>query len=160
MDEFGEESLSLFDSMHFAQTLSVKPIVVWEMGQDWLVEKVKVVPSLKTFAFVNWKQSLSSKKMLNISGYSKGNVEALSWDRCPQVALVSKPTLESAVLLASSLASSIMLDLTQVSNQQSFNYMFALNDLITISSHRMSPFTAAWSAWVTHSMPPTLKKRS
>merc|ERR1712047_13059 len=52
------------------------------------------------------------------------------------VALVSKPKLESAVLLASSLASSIMLDLP-----------------------RMSLFTAAWSVWVTHSMPPALKKR-
>jgi len=75
------------------------------------------------------------------------------------VALVSKPTLESAVLLASSLASSIMLDLTQVSYRQSFNYMFALNGLIILSSHRMSPFTAAWSAWVTHSMLPMLKRR-
>ena len=53
-----------------------------------------------------------------------------------------------------------MLDLTQVSYEQSFNYMFALNGLIILSSHRMSPFTAAWSAWVTHSMLPMLKRRS
>ena len=39
--------------MHFAQTLRVKPIVVWEMGGNELVEKVKVVPSLEAFAFVN-----------------------------------------------------------------------------------------------------------
>ena len=74
--------------------------------------------------------------------------------------MVSKPTLESAVLLASSLASSIMLDLTQVSYEQSYNYMFALDGLIILSSHRMSQFTAAWSAWVTHSMLPILKRRS
>ena len=53
-----------------------------------------------------------------------------------------------------------MLDLTQVSYEQSFNYMFALDGLIILSSHRMSPFTAAWSAWVTHSMLPMLKRRS
>ena len=39
--------------MHFAHTLRVKPIVVWEMGGNELVEKVKVVPSLEAFAFVN-----------------------------------------------------------------------------------------------------------
>ena len=41
-----------FNSMHFAQTLRVKPIVVWEMGGNQLVELVKVVPSLEAFAFV------------------------------------------------------------------------------------------------------------
>ena len=31
---FREETLSLFNSMHFAQTLRVKSIVVWKMGQE------------------------------------------------------------------------------------------------------------------------------
>merc|ERR1712047_30423 len=52
-----------------------------------------------------------------------------------------------------------MLDLTQVPYEQPFNYMFTLNGFIIPSSHRMSLFTAAWSVWVTLSMPPALKKR-